>query len=132
VQTRNRQKDDWEAHTMASRRKRLDKKLHNRFVEDVLLLMITSPVWKPEFLGLEGSDSVAIDSSLAEGRMDEASFLIRRFDLHFVLARAEDDWGPDPDPVEDALKFKLQAALHPTVRVYVEEFPDQIGGESGA
>ena len=117
---------------MASRRKRLDKKLHTRFVEDVLLLMITSPVWAQEFLGLEGSNSVTIDASLAAGRIDEASFLIRRFGLRYVLARAEDDWGPDPDPVDDALKFRLQAVDHPTVRVYVEEFPDEIGGGSGA
>lgn len=116
---------------MAGRRKRLDKKLHSRFVEDVLLLMITSPVWKQEFLGIEGSGSVTIDARLAAGRMDEASFLIRRFDLRYVLARAEDDWGPDPDPVEGALKFSLQAAEHPMVRVYVEEFPDEIGGGSG-
>jgi hypothetical protein len=117
---------------MASRRKRLDKKLHSRFIEDVLLLMITSPAWQQDFLDLEAPNSLTIDGGRAAGRMDEASFLIRRFDLRFALSRAEDDWGPDPDPVEDALKFRLEAVGYPSVCVYVEEFPDEIGGRGGA
>jgi hypothetical protein len=112
---------------MSHRRKRQDKKLHSLYIGDVILAAIISPGWKDVFLDLNEGDSLRLDSTFVAGKTDEASFLIRRFQLSYFLERSSFEGRGDPEPMEGALTFKLQALRHPQVRVFVEEFPDEIG-----
>ena len=104
---------------MAHRRKRQDKKVHSLYLEDVILAAIVSPEWRDVFLGLNEGDSLRLDSDFVKGRKDEASFLIRRFQLRYVLERGSFGGPGDLEAMDVALTFKLEALRHPSVHVFI-------------
>ncbi len=116
---------------MARRKRLLDKRLHSRHLDEVILGILDSPAWRDTLLELEPPGTVTIDSRAVSGQDDDTAHLIRRNQLSYVISvDAENECG-DPDPIEGAKVFKLQATRHPVVHVYAEELIEDIGLGAG-
>ncbi len=113
---------------MSGRRRRLDKKLHGRLMDDVLLGAIQSPDWRDMLLNLSEGEIIRVDTAFAVGRTDAPSRLIRQYELEFELSLdcSKENWD-SRYMVEGAITFKLQAVRYPSVGVYAEELPEEIG-----
>ncbi len=116
---------------MPRNKRRLDKRLHSKHLDEVILEVLDNPDWRDALLALAPPDEIAIDCAAVAGKANSAAYLIRRHSLSYVLSvDAENECG-DPEPMEDAKVFKLQAKRHPSVYVYAEELIDDIGSGAG-
>jgi hypothetical protein len=112
---------------MSRRKRRSDKLVHSRNLDEVMICLLESPRWKQKLLDLEPSDQIVIDNGELADQDDEAGYLVRRYQLNYILSVDADNECGDSDPAQDAKVFKLRAARHPSVLVYAEELLEDIG-----
>ena len=115
---------------MARRKRRRDKQVHAKNLDDVIIALIESPRWRETLLQLEAPGQRVIDARAVAGQDDPAARRIRRYQLSYLLSVDPNNESGDPDPADDAKVFKLEAAKHPSVYVYAEELLGDIGFEA--
>jgi hypothetical protein len=111
-------------------RRRLRKKLHARHADEVLGSAIFSEAIGPALRELRVGDSLAITPNSPARLSASLRRLVQGFGLQFVLARVPLGDGPaatDPYPVPGAWLFRLSAREFPSVAVWSEVLPHQIG-----
>lgn len=101
------------------------KKLHADNLDDLILMVLSTPEWRDTILSLREGGSVRLDADGIGDGEDGVSQLVRRHGLRFELTRIQPDESHDTAP-GDRL-FRLQACDFPDLFVFAEETPDQIG-----
>ena len=115
---------------MSKQPRRLRKKVHSLHKDEVLLAAISSPDMGSDLLALGVGQFVTVSPSNSAALRERARYLVNRWRLSFTLLRVAGDDGPgatDPFPVPGSWSFRLEAKEFPSVAVWAEELPEQIG-----
>jgi hypothetical protein len=116
---------------MAMRKRRADKRIHSDRLFEILAGLVDSPAWTDKLLKLKTGEDLAVNAEAFSGQDEDVAYLVRRFQLSYVLTLDEKNEIGDPEPVEGAKVFKIQSTRHPVICGYIEELPEDLGSGEG-
>lgn len=95
-------------------RKRIRKKLHKNYLDDVVDLSELS-FWRKLLFNAEFGEKFSIDSKTTEGIPEEIQKILRRYRLSYYISKVPHEQTAEWRGWEDFVLFKVEAIEFPNV-----------------
>lgn len=112
---------------MARRNRRIDRKLHKRFLDLGVIDASQDSGWRRRLFAAAMYQSFTIDAQHTEGLPDFVARGLRRYELSYTVCRVPESETPfDQEGYEGYVFLRFQASRHPEIVNYAACNPDVV------